>query len=554
MRLTTFARPLTAAIFLLVAAGSLAAQQAAPSVAEYQGQSAQTFPATPDTRQQGAGTPSATMPPAPPADQVDPVRLSDVEGQVRLFDNSAAGGAGKLFEQVRLNMAMLPGMRIETGNDGRAELQFPDGSIARVAPNSALVLVSIVRENETRARITLKPVKGLTYYELPQSMSSYSIQVGPFSASAGVVSTAESNLPSILRVSLDSTPYEAAVLRGAIHFEDAGRNVSYDVDANQTAKIDPGSASAYDVQLVVAGDTWDAWNTDRDGVLAQVASTQPAGDAPGGPGWSDLDYYGSWYNIPGEGMAWAPDGVDQNFDPYGAGAWSYYTNTGYSWTSAYPWGWLPYHCGGWSYYNHYGWMWLPANCGWGYGRGWYPYAEASGLNGYRLPLRPVPARGLVHLPPSQAVLQVRRGTPVRFRAMGEPRPAPRSLNIAGEALQPQPAQARPAYSTGSGAGTGFVGSPQGGGPGYVGAYRTSQGNPGARVNQGSGLQPGRPGYGSTMHIITPATGLHYVPSPAPAPAPRMSLPAAPARSFTPAPAAPAPHISAPASAPASPHH
>ena len=542
---------LTMAAFVPVASSA----QDAPTATDYQSQiqtvnqgssedrSGSQQPQAPEASGQ---TPSQAgpnaMPPSPPADAVSAVRLSDVEGSVRLFD-----AHGKVFDQARLNMAVLPGMRVETGGTGRAELQFPDGSVARVTPNSALEL-------SAGGSSVIKAVRGLTYFELAQG-STYSIVAGPLTAQAAQAA----GQATLLRVNLDTTPYELAVLRGSAQLQDTSGSVTFQLDANQTAKIDPEAATNYDVVQAVNPESWDAWNTDRDQALSELASSPREGsDVEGsGAGWSDLDYYGSWYDVPGEGMAWAPDGVGANFDPYGSGSWGYYTNVGYTWASSYPWGWLPYHCGSWNHQPSYGWMWLPGGCGSGfggtYGGGWYPYAPVHGApGGYRLPPHPVPARGFVHVPPSQALISVDRSPQTTFRRFGEPRPAPRVAVVAGETITPVPVAPRPPYR-GAGA-SGFVGGsrttdradglgPLPAGPGYTSIY-----TPGSRaISPSGGVRPPasgtvQPGSRVDRTEVVPRFTPSYRPATpvAPIAQPRPSMPAAPGPHYAaPAPAAPA---------------
>ncbi len=478
------------------------------------------------TQSSGASTsPSAQpMPPAPPADEpVDArtvVRLSDVEGTVRLSDSS-----GKGFSQAMVNMAVMPGMTVETGNDGRAELEFPDGSVARVTPNSALAIAGPVDDSLNHAYPTLKAVRGLTYYEFEPGGESFAVQVGPLTAHASAAAQ-----QALLRVNLDATPYEAAALRGTVHFEDASGNAAYDLETNQTARIDPAAANNYDIALEVTQDSWDAWNTDRDEALSKIAGASHAGEANAGPGWNDLNYYGSWYDVPGEGMAWAPDGVGDDFDPYGSGAWGYYTTAGYSWVSAYPWGWLPYHCGLWNYQPNYGWMWRPAGCGWGPGRRWYPYSTVrGGGNVYRFPVRPSPPRGSRPTAPMQTLIAVHQGPAVRFRALGDPRPPARSLVVSGSPVQPLPVESRPGYRSGVAPGT----EPGGPGSTQVGAgvpqfgYVTRGGAQGYGASQGaaSGFVPRIPTVPRTVYT-QPARPSAPAAMPAP-PAPHAAAPAAP---------------------------
>ena len=60
------------------------------------------------------------------------VRLSYVEGEVRLYQ-----GSEMLAEKALANTPLFEGARVDTGNDGRAEIQFEDGSVARISPQSS---------------------------------------------------------------------------------------------------------------------------------------------------------------------------------------------------------------------------------------------------------------------------------------------------------------------------------------------------------------------------------------------------------------------------------
>ncbi len=456
--------------------------QAAPALPPDAAQPAKAAPGS-------APLPGQAMPPSPPPDVLPDsdtvVRLTDVEGSVRLTD-----GAGKLFTQVLPNMAVLPGSTLETANDGRAELEFADGSVARVTPNSALTLAAQISPDRTR--LILKPTRGLTYYEFAPGAGSFLVEVGQLTAYAAADSAGQ----VLLRVNLDTKPYQAAVLRGVVHFEDASGNATYDLPANETARIDPGAATDYDIAQEVQPDSWDAWNNDRDSARAQIASAAPAGSAGGesaGPGWNDLNYYGSWYDVPGEGAEW----VGENFDPYGSGAWGLYDQTGYEWISSYPWGWLPYHCGLWNYNPGFGWLWRPGGaCGWGTRMGWYPYSGiGSGPSGYRLPTRPVLPIGIKHHVPAQPLIAINRGAGVQFRQVGEARPVTRTLVVSGMPVQPLPVEARPSYQA------------------VVSGYRSTVA-PSGFVTSGRGLA-----FVAPRVQVTPRA---YVP----APAPRMSAPPA----------------------------
>jgi hypothetical protein len=61
------------------------------------------------------------------------LRLSSVDGQARVVQD------GQIVADPALaNMPLFAGSQITTGNDGRVEVQFEDGSVVRLSPNSTL--------------------------------------------------------------------------------------------------------------------------------------------------------------------------------------------------------------------------------------------------------------------------------------------------------------------------------------------------------------------------------------------------------------------------------
>lgn len=327
------------------------------------------------------------------------VRISHVEGTVQILDDN-----GVVFDQAHANMPVTQEMHLKTGEDGRAEVQFEDGSVARITPNSGITFDRLQRTSEGSTITEMKADSGLTYYEFNNRGGKYTVRFGPYAAVA--------TKSSIFRVAVDQSPAQLAVMKGEVHV-DTGNDGGLDVHTSQTATLDLKDASSYDVAQNITADSWDQWNSDRDQHLAQMGAKATMARAMGGnpddPSWSDLDAYGNWYDMPGYGMGWMPAGMGMGFDPFGSGYWGYYPSYGYTWISAYPWGWLPYHCGGWNYFNNTGWMWFPGNCGWGaYGNGWYPVTTVWNTPpNYALPKRPItPAKGPVHMPPQQALLAV----------------------------------------------------------------------------------------------------------------------------------------------------
>ncbi|HTZ90352.1 MAG TPA: FecR family protein [Alloacidobacterium sp.] len=367
------------------------------------------------------------------------VRISDVEGTVQVVDDN-----GVVFDQAHINMPVTQGMRLKTGGDGRVEIQFEDGSVARITPNSAIGFDQLQRTGEGDTVTQLQAVAGLTYYEFNNRGGKYSVRFGPYTVSA--------TKSSIFRVSVDQNPAQVAVMRGAVHI-DTGNDGGVDVLTSQTATLDLKDPASYDLAQSITADSWDQWNSDRDQLLSQMGSRATTARAmsgsPDDPGWNDLDYYGNWYDMPGYGMGWTPSGLGVGWDPFGSGYWGYYPSYGYTWISSYPWGWWPYHCGAWNWFNGPGWMWFPGNCGWGaFGNGWYPVTTVWNCPpGYIPPKRPLtPVHGPFRMPPQQALVAVNRGpVNVQFRRP-DSKPVAQPIEFNGKTLQPIETSVHPRVS------------------------------------------------------------------------------------------------------------
>ena len=82
-------------------------------------------------------------------------RVSFVQGSVQLL-----AGQGTDFQQAVINMPVLDGSRLQTGGDGQAEIEFGDGSVARLTPNSLLQFDHLGQD-----QVQLQQLSGLGYYE-----------------------------------------------------------------------------------------------------------------------------------------------------------------------------------------------------------------------------------------------------------------------------------------------------------------------------------------------------------------------------------------------------
>jgi len=353
-----------------------------------------------------AATLQAQQAATPQAQQADPnvraARLSYVEGDVQLTQGNQI-----LANPALVNTPLFEGTKITTQDDGRAELQFDDGTVARISPNSSLKIAALRQDGSaTRAELDLQ--SGLAYFEL-QGDSAASRTTARFGDSVVTASGF-----TVVRISLDNLPGELAVFTGNAHLQ---RNtLSLDLHGGESVALNATDPNIYNLAETIEPDSWDAWNADRDQDLTsqEAAKTAASGSAPNSnnPAWSDLDANGNWYNVPGEGYVWSPnEAASGNWDPYGCGNWVPTPQYGYVWVSCEQWGYLPYTSGDWNYYDGFGWGWAP-----GYG---FPWWETGGW-GWNIGRRP--PRYLPPHRPHGGPLPSPGGGPIRHGGYYQPNP------------------------------------------------------------------------------------------------------------------------------------
>jgi len=386
---------------------------------------------------------------APAAPAARAVRLSNVDGQVQL-----AQGSQVLASQALANTPLFEGNQITTADDGRAEVQFEDGSVARLSPNSSMTL-SMLRQQGASMNTEILLNSGLGYFEFQGDTQSSQMRVRFGNNTVGVSGF------TVMRVNLDDPPGELAVFSGNAHL-DGGNSLSLDLHGGESAKLNAAEPGNYQLAESIEPDSWDAWNSDRDQALTaeEADRTTATTNLPDGnnPAWSDLDANGNWYNVPGQGYVWSPyEAESAGWDPYGCGSWMWTPGFGYIWVSCEPWGFMPYAAGLWSYYDGFGWGWAPGGYGWWGGGGW-------GYNIGYTPFRYVPPkrpRGGPIGPGGGAAIRVAGGKfqpyPVvsvnRIHTGGQEPPvrvrnAP--VTLAGNTVTPlRPIAARPVYSHGT---------------------------------------------------------------------------------------------------------
>lgn len=102
--------------------------------------------------------------------------------------------------------------------------------------------------------------------------------------------------------------------------------------------------------------------------------------------YQELSPYGRWVMAEDGQWYWQPNVAMSNPDwrPYWNNGHWVYTDSGWYWSSDYPWGWAAFHYGRWQLHPHFGWIWLPDRV---WGPGWVVWRSGGDYCGWA-PLPP----------------------------------------------------------------------------------------------------------------------------------------------------------------------
>ena len=312
--------------------------------------------------------------------QVRIVRLSFVEGTVTMYRPDADQWA-KVF----VNTPIQQGFKIATDSNSFAEVEFENGSTARLGQSSELDFTNLSLTPEGNKINHLTLAQGYaTFAFTPEKGDVYQVSAGG--------STFDASSKSMFRVDLDQDGQRAEVFKGDVRVQ--GPNGNGTISKNQVLALTPGSAEPFQVTSGITEDAWDQWVNKRQ-QTETVASNGRAGLQYSGNslyGWNDLAFYGAWNYLPGYGSCWSPM-LGAGWVPYSVGRWSWYPGLGYTWISGFSWGWLPFHYGSWIYPANIGWCWLPGDftnwapalVSWYQGPGWVSWAPRTYAGSYSCP-------------------------------------------------------------------------------------------------------------------------------------------------------------------------
>ncbi|HTR23239.1 MAG TPA: FecR family protein [Terriglobales bacterium] len=406
------------------------------------------------------------------------VRLSDVEGSVQIERSSSEG-----LEKAFLNMPVIEGSRLKTGDQGRAEIEFEDGSTVRIGGNTELVFTRLALADDG-GKLNGAELRSGTFYANVHEKKGDQFDVSFGGESLNVPQAAHFRL-----VMEEPQRATVAVFKGSVSA--TGPMGKFEVAEKHHASIDLVATDATKENAFVVAknydqDPLDGWDRQQDNYHDHHAAVAAGGSgfsSPYGYGMSDLSYYGAFNMIPGYGFGWQPFFMDAAWNPFMDGAWAFYPGFGYLWVSGYPWGWMPYNYGMWGFAPGYGWYWQPG--GWNKFSGTPRVVNAP--PGLKLPVAPtgghqtlLVGRGLMSITyVNPGKLTIRPGS----AGFGVPRGSVNHLDHTAKAMEHNArpvtvSTVRPAESQGSGFGGGVPGHGASSGRMATAAPTHSSGNTG----------------------------------------------------------------------------
>ena len=270
-------------------------------------------------------------------------------------------------EEALANLPFLPGDRVWTDSEGRAEFQFPDGTVVRLDRRSKLDYAG--HEEGGEERIALRLWSGSAIVRVrTRALARFEIETP-----AGMVQALERG---IVRVDVEAGETRVSVYAGEAALDDGRQRVRlaagertyarWGGEAEEPRRFDPREDDEFA--------RWDGMRESEDRWAAGSAEYLPDElDAYAG----EFESNGSWQYESTAGYVWIPH-VQVGWQPYSNGHWAW-TPYGWTWVPYETWGWAPFHYGRWDYSLSFGWYWMPGRY---WGPGWVSWAVGGGYVGW----------------------------------------------------------------------------------------------------------------------------------------------------------------------------
>jgi len=285
------------------------------------------------------------------------VRLSLVQGDVRFtqtFHDDPLTDPKAVWETAALNLPLRQGNVLAT-DSGRAEVEFENGAMAFLGPNTVIEFYDLsLRDGARITRLILRQGTA-TVYVNPSNGDYFSVTGGDF--------TVEANGRTTFRLDNFDDGSTANVQQGRVTVLRDDKPTA--LSKGQSISAQAGTSNELLVGRLADSDEFDQWVSGR--IESVVTTTNYSNQYVSSPnyssGFADLYTYGSWFSLGGYGYGWRPFGVGQGWNPFDYGDFYYDNFYGLNFIGSAPWGWLPYHYGGWISSPVYGWVWTPTGFG-----------------------------------------------------------------------------------------------------------------------------------------------------------------------------------------------
>lgn len=316
--------------------------------------------------------PLAALPAYPEYDTVQSADSEAVPARIRALEGSVTLQRQQEQDRVEatINAPVFPGDQLRT-DDGRAEVEFPDGSILWLDSETWVELLGVGDpQGETRDSTVLRLHEGTLEMDYRGG--------GSGSEEDPRIDTEESSVYLLgrgrFRIESDRGATTVVSFRGVAEL--AGDNGSVLVRSGRKSEVVRGSVPD-DPRAVntLRLDDFDQWCEERqarylfedDGRDREYVQAVPV---PVRHYVTELDNYGDWQWMVNFGWVWRPTIYQVGWRPYFNGYWTWYPR-GWTWVAYEPWGWVPYHYGRWNWVASVGWIWIPGGV---YSGAWVSWA------------------------------------------------------------------------------------------------------------------------------------------------------------------------------------
>lgn len=268
-------------------------------------------------------------------------RLGAFDGPVEIQLSAA-----EAWMPAERNLPLPEGAWIRTGTAGRVEIEFDDGGVWRLGPDS---------QGEISDDSRLSTGQRVTLLSLDHGLGFFTGQTRGIDSVVLAVPGAHVSMAGLAHVRFETGEgwSQVWVRSGAVRFSCPAAEL--DLVHGQTTRVEPANPSRFMLDRDNPATELDRWSAERDEALANPTSALHVMERNG---VADLDAAGQWIATDAFGTVWQPKS-QEGWEPFRNGHWRWYPELGYTWVSDDVWGWLPYHYGRWARTTELGWFWVP---------------------------------------------------------------------------------------------------------------------------------------------------------------------------------------------------